>query len=195
MPDDRLMLKGSLIVLRDWTVADVPAYREWLRPGHEWQAWDGPYFPLATDEQLDDRCRALRDRIVQSVWPTPRTTLVIADPETDALLGRVAWYFESEVSDWRRIGVGLFDPASWSGGRGTEAVRLWTDYLFATTDIVRLDFATWSGNAGMCRVGKKLGWTEEARFRDARVVREERYDSVVYGVLRREWLGRPSPIA
>lgn len=88
----------------------------------------------------------------------------------------------------------LFDPAFWSGGRGSEAVRLWTDYLFDTTEIVRLDLATWSGNTGMCRVAAKLGWTEEARFRDARVVGGERYDSVVYGVLRREWLGRTAPL-
>ena len=39
----------------------------------------------------------------------------------------------------------------------------------------------------MCRVGTRLGWTEEARFREARVVRGQRYDSVVYGVLRAEW--------
>jgi RimJ/RimL family protein N-acetyltransferase len=69
-------------------------------------------------------------------------------------------------------------------------VALWTSYLFATTDIVRLDYATWSGNIGMCRIGSKLGWTEEGRFRQARVVEGRRYDSVVYGVLRSEWEAR-----
>jgi RimJ/RimL family protein N-acetyltransferase len=39
----------------------------------------------------------------------------------------------------------------------------------------------------MCRVGQKLGWTEEGRFRLARIVAGVRYDSVVYGVLRSEW--------
>ena len=94
----------------------------------------------------------------------------------------------------RRIYVVLHDPRSWSGGRGTEAVARWADYLFSATEIVRLDFATWSGNSGMCRIGGKLGWTEEARFRDARVVRGQRYDSVVYGVLRDEWVGRTGPL-
>lgn len=63
-------------------------------------------------------------------------------------------------------------------------------YLFATTEVVRLDFATWSGNTGMCRIGHKLGWVEEARFRQARQLRGQRYDSVVYGVLRAEWDAR-----
>jgi RimJ/RimL family protein N-acetyltransferase len=65
-----------------------------------------------------------------------------------------------------------------------------TDYVFDNTPAHRLDFATWSGNWGMCRVGDKLGWTRESVFREARVVRGQRYDSVTYGVLRSEWLRR-----
>ncbi|MGI8652197.1 MAG: GNAT family N-acetyltransferase [Geodermatophilaceae bacterium] len=60
--------------------------------------------------------------------------------------------------------------------------------MFSTIEIARLDFATWSGHTAMCAIGVKLGWTEEARFRDARVVRGQPYDSVVYGIHRREWL-------
>ena len=42
----------------------------------------------------------------------------------------------------------------------------------------------------MLAVGRRLGFREEARFRDAREVRGRRYDSVVRGVLRREWEAR-----
>lgn len=122
--------------------------------------------------------------------PMPRTSLVIAEPDTDRLIGQVTWYFESRESNWRRMGILLFDPACWGGGRGTEAIRRWTGYLFATTDVVRLDFATWSGNPGMLGIGRNLGFVEEARFRDAREVNGGRYDSVVMGVLRGDW---PAP--
>jgi len=182
-----ISLTGALVGLRDWRLDDLAPYREWLRPHHEWHAWDGPYFPRPTAAQADEICAQLRRRITAADWPTPRTGPVIADRDSDVLVGCVTWYYESEATDWRRIGVVLYDPASWSGGRGTEAVRLWTDYLFSSTDIARLDFATWSGHTAMCAIGSKLGWTEEARFRDARVVRGQPYDSVVYGVIRREW--------
>ena len=43
----------------------------------------------------------------------------------------------------------------------------------------------------MLGVGHRLGFSEEARFRDAREVRGERYDSVVMGVLRAEWEALP----
>jgi RimJ/RimL family protein N-acetyltransferase len=39
----------------------------------------------------------------------------------------------------------------------------------------------------MMQVGRKLGFTQEGRFRKARIVRGEYFDSVVYGVLREEW--------
>jgi RimJ/RimL family protein N-acetyltransferase len=175
------------VTLRDWKLDDIPIYRRWLEPGHEWQSWDGPYLRKPTVTESDVAAARLTQRVVRGEWPTPRRQLVIAAVDTDELLGTVSWYFEAEESDWRRMGIVLYDPGSWSGGLGTEALALWTDYLFAHTDLVRLDFATWSGNIGMCRIGQKLGFTEEARFRQARLVRGERYDSVVYGVLRSEW--------
>jgi RimJ/RimL family protein N-acetyltransferase len=183
-------IAGSSVVLRDFVASDVPVLREWLRPHHEWHRWDGPYFARPSPEVADAICARLSTRIDTGSLPTPRDRLAITRPSDDALLGQVSWYWESEETDWRRIGVVLYDPASWSGGLGTEAVALWTTYLFESTDIVRLDYATWSGNKRMCRVGQKLGWTEEARFRQARVVNGQRFDSVVYGVLRSEWMGR-----
>ncbi len=67
------------------------------------------------------------------------------------------------------------------------ALALWTDLLFARTDWVRLDLATWSGNHAMVATARSLGFVEEGRFRRARMVDGVRYDSVVYGVLREEW--------
>jgi len=195
-----MRIDGRRVVLRDWRAADLAAHREWLRPGHEWQRWDAPYYGPPSPGDADGAVEHLRRDIAAGDWPTPRRRLAIADPSTDGYLGLVSWYWESEPSDWRRVGIVLHDPATWSGGLGTEALTLWTTYLFATTGAHRLDFATWSGNERMCRLGRTLGWTEEARFRDAREVRGERYDSVVYGVLRKEWRGpgasgsRPGPI-
>jgi RimJ/RimL family protein N-acetyltransferase len=183
-------LEGRAVVLRDFRASDLPLLREWLRPHHEWHRWDGPYFPRPTDAEADAYCRRLAAQVESGEWPVPRRRVVVAARDDDRFVGTISWHWESEETDWRRLGIVLYDPASWSGGLGTEAVALWTTYLFETTEIVRLDYMTWSGNERMCRVGQKLGWTEEGRFRRARVVNGERYDSVVYGVLRSEWGAR-----
>lgn len=66
-----------------------------------------------------------------------------------------------------------------------------TDFLFrALPAIARLDLRTWSGNRAMMRLAEKLGYREEARFRQARIVGDEYYDGLGYGVLREEWLRR-----
>ncbi|MEV0950798.1 GNAT family protein [Promicromonospora sp. NPDC050249] len=85
------------------------------------------------------------------------------------------------------MGVTVYDPAVRGQGIGRTALALWTSVLFERTPWVRLDFATWSGNEAMLGVGKALGFVEEARFRQARVVDGVRHDSVVMGVLRGEW--------
>lgn len=188
------MLDGDGLRVRDFSPEDMLAYRHWLAPEREWHLWDGPYFAKATAGDID-RIVTMEEERVRTLqngggleWPRQRA--VIADRDTDQLIGTLSWYYESPESDWRRVGMVIYDQARRGKGLGLEALRLWTSYLFDTTNVRRLDLATWSGNVAMCRVAKKLRWREEARFRQAREVRGAIYDSVVYGVLRSEWNGR-----
>ena len=81
----------------------------------------------------------------------------------------------------------------------TEALVLWTRYLFDRTDGLRLDFATYSGNLEMLAVGRRAGHTEEALLRQARRRAGGVHDAVGMGVLRAEWIAnresgtRPGP--
>lgn len=203
-----VLIPGRRAVLRDWTREDIEAYRRWIVPParggvHEWQLYDGPFYTRWTAEGANGWCDGLLQKAHDGAWPAVQENLAIVDATSGEFVGQVSWYWEEKPTEpdaegtrllpWRRLGLVVFDPAHWSGGYGTEALALWTTYLFEVTDSHRLDFATWSGNVGMCRVGQKLGFTEEARYRKARLVRGELYDAVVYGVLREEWapsLGR-----
>lgn len=177
----------GLVTLRDWRADDVDQLEQWLRPGHRWQDLDAPYFPQPTDGDRSVLVEQMRERARQVDLPTPRRGLVVASAADQRFLGEVGWYWESSATDWRRMGIALYDPDTWNEGLGTRALRLWTTYLFATTPARRLDFATWSGNVGMLTIGRHLGFTQEACFREARAVDGVAYDSVVMGVLRREW--------
>lgn len=179
--------------LRDWTEPDVAVYREYLRPEHDWHDTNGPYFGRPNELEADraaERARAC----VGDDPPSPRPMLVVAAPDDDRLIGMINWYWECRETDWRRIGIGLYDPAVRGRGVGTEALRLWTGYLFASTDALRLDLATYSGNTGMCRAAIKAGYVEEARMRAARRWSGGVHDALVFGVLRSEWT-RGQPVA
>lgn len=188
-----LLLPGGQIALRDWCADDILPLRSWLEPHHLWHELDAPYFPRPTVEERDNFCTALARQIVDEDWETPRRRVVIAERACNRLIGTVSWYWESRETNWRRMGIVIYDPAYWGCGIGTEAFALWTDYLFRATDVARLDFATWSGNVGMMRIGGKLGFVLEGRFRKARTARGAYFDSVVMGILREEWHGLTPP--
>ncbi|HEU4963949.1 MAG TPA: GNAT family protein [Bacilli bacterium] len=181
-----IKLKGNHVILRDLTEQDVEVlyHRTYEAEDREYQKWNGPYFTIepktreAFREQLQPRLDAV------GTEETRRALVIEADGK---LIGQVSWYWVSEVTNWMEAGIVIMDSRYWSGGYGTEAFRMWVDYLFAHMDIVRLGLATWSGNERMIGLARKLGMIEEARIRKARIVDGEYYDSVKMGILREEW--------
>ncbi|MBA3870389.1 MAG: GNAT family N-acetyltransferase [Anaerolineae bacterium] len=186
-----MVINGNLITLRDWELRDLPAYSRWLQPGQEWKRFDAPYYPSPSTEEIREIIDDQRNTIEFSDWPTPRHQLVIANRQDNQMIGQVSWYWISEETHWPALGIVIYDPQHWRHGYGYEALGLWSDYLLqAQPSFVRLDLRTWSGNAGMMRLAQKLGYREEARFRNARVVDGQYYDGLGYGVLREEWAAR-----
>lgn len=182
---DDVVLNGEKVRLRDWRPSDLDPLLYLLDPARPWHETNGPYFGTPTMAAAESTARELTT--IKSDPPDPRTSLAVCDPRDGRLIGRVSWYWESRQTDWRRMGLVIYDERYWGGGFGTEALRMWTTYLFSRTDALRLDFATFSGNPGMIAVGRRLGFIEEGRFRRARRWSGGVHDAVVYGVLREEW--------
>ncbi|MFZ5816807.1 MAG: GNAT family N-acetyltransferase [Bacillota bacterium] len=183
----QLFLQGSRICIRDWREDDLPLYERWNRPGHRWQETDGPYFPSFTEEEIRTRVGRLQERIRSGEWSHPRVSGVISLSADAPMVGIVNRYWENEPCNSAYMGVAIYDERLWGKGIGSEALGLWTDYLFRVMAVHRLGLATWSGNVGMVRAALKLGFVEEARLRRARIVRGELYDGLAYGVLWEEW--------
>lgn len=85
-----LPLAGKIINLRDWQAADLAPYADWLQPGHTWQETDGPYEPPLSADEISAQLERLRQQVTTGAFPTPRRQLVIADRQTNELLGRVS---------------------------------------------------------------------------------------------------------
>ncbi len=181
-----LRLHGGRVALRDWTVDDLPSFAHWHQPGHEWRRFDGPYYPVPSPEKRQERVDMIRDRIEAGAWPNTRVVVPIS--RDGQLIGQVSRYWQSEETQWLSLGIVVFDPSNWGQGLACEALGMWCEYLFeALPELRRLDLRTWSGNIGMMRLATKLGFKQEACFRDARTVDGQVYDGLGYGVLRSEW--------
>ncbi|MEL6309369.1 MAG: GNAT family protein [Chloroflexota bacterium] len=186
-----LIIEGKRLRLRDLKLEDIPHGEKWLHPDNEWHKTNGPYFPPAPADRIPDIMAMWKRKIEEDNYPAPRMRLCIADSETDTIMGMVTRYWISEETNWTAIGITIWNPEHWGMGFGYEAFGLWCDYLFAEEQsFVRLDARTWSGNHGMMRLAEKLGFTQEATFRMARIVNDEYYDGLGYGILRSEWEAR-----
>ena len=179
------------LLVRTLTEPDVVRLHPWLAADAAWRCTDAPYLPRPTTEETETFCAGLVLQARADPPERPPRFAAIAERDTDALLGLLTWYWEARDSDWRRLGIVIHAPTHWQIGLGTESFGAWTDYLFAATTAVRLDFATWSGHPGMLGVGRRLGFVEEARFRRARVVAGVHYDAIVMGILREQWRTPP----
>jgi len=181
-------LAGKKVILRDPELSDLESFGYWQQPGHEWQKTDDPYYPRPSKEKVAELLGKFEESINEQNWPDLRQRLFVVESLQNIVIGMVSRYWISEETNWPAIGITIYDPDYWGKGYGYEAMGLWCQYLFDNEPkFVRLDLRTWSGNIGMIKVAKKLGFTKEAVFRMARIVEGDYYDGLGYGVLRSEW--------
>ncbi len=175
---------SSRVIIREWESQDFGVYKSWHDGDFPWIAYNGPYYPRKSLQDIDQEIIQLR----MSTKDKVRSRMVITDVASQKLIGTVSWYWQSEETQWMSVGIAIYNDKCWGRGLGAEALRQWCTLLFDRyEEIVRLDLRTWSGNTGMMKLAEKIGFTLEARFRNARVVDDKYYDSLGYGVLRSEW--------
>ncbi|WP_394119865.1 GNAT family N-acetyltransferase [Planococcus donghaensis] len=145
--------------------------------------WNGPYIPETWLSKEQHREKWLEEESIAS--GVPASLIITADEKT---IGYVGAYWVDQNTNWLETGIVIYDTEYWNGGYGTEAYRLWIDFLFEFTDLHRLGMSTWSGNDRMMKVAQRLGMKEEARIRKARMVEGEYYDAIKMGILREEWI-------
>ena len=176
------------IYIRDIEMKDLDDYYSLNSPGREHHKFNGPYFGIITEDELKAEVQDIKTKLENGESNPLGQRKIIADADTDAVIGTVNWYWKSVETLWLEVGVVVFNEDYWGKGIATKALTAWISQVFSERpEIVRIGLSTWSGNFGMCRVARKLRLKEEARYRNARIVDGKYYDSVSYGVLREEW--------
>lgn len=168
------------LTLREQRSEDAHTLWRWTHgeQSPEWQRWDGPYFPRAAPLTWE----AYQAR--ETVHHPNRRVIALGDE----CIGMVTRHEEDpQGGGWWELGIVIFDPRHWGGGRGGEALRQWTTLTFGGTDAHVITLSTWSGNERMVRSAVRVGYRECARVPEARSWNGRRWDSVRLAVLRRDW--------
>ncbi|SDZ28406.1 GNAT family N-acetyltransferase [Thermoactinomyces sp. DSM 45892] len=189
MSENEVILRGNKVTLRDIKIEDVEKIYYWryVADDREHLKWNAPYYPI--EEKSIEKFIEEEYRLHLDTAKTDQVRSKLAIIVGNKLIGTVGWYWVDQNTNWLNNGIVIFDSDYWSGGYGTEAFQMWTNYLFENMDIVRVGISTWSGNERMIGLAKKVGMVEEGRIRNARIVEGKYFDSVKMGVLREEWIG------
>lgn len=88
------------------------------------------------------------------------------------------------------VGIAIGDPAYWSHGYGSDAMRVTVNYAFRELGLYKIMLGVFSYNTRAIRSYEKAGFVHEARAR-AIIFRDgQHYDMLHMGILRPEWEAR-----
>lgn len=92
---------------------------------------------------------------------------------------------------WVAIGIG--DAAHRGKGYATEAMGLLLKFAFSELNLHRLQLTVFGYNDPAISLYDKLGFKREGVFREAIHRDGQRYDMLLYGMLKAEWLSQQAP--
>lgn len=183
------MINSLKILLRELEIKDLDDYLYWNHPSREFHKFNGPYYGRSNEEELIEEVEYLKIMLLQGDKEVFRNKKIIANKDTDEIIGQVNWYWKSEETLWMEVGIVIFNETYWGRGIGHEALKIWIDEIFnQNLKLIRIGLTTWSGNKRMMKLAEKLGLEKEAVYKKARIVDNKYYDSVSYGILKEDWL-------
>jgi len=181
------LISGPNVVLRDRLPSDADRYVDWMDHG-EWLEYDAPWENTSGPLTLQRR-EELRKGFIESCegeQPCPRRRAIIADRD-DRPLGWVNTYRQDDAPGTLYVGIDICEDDCLNRGLGTEALKLWIEYLFANADIERIGLETWSFNPRMKRAAEKAGLVLANVKHQEMEWQGELLDMLQYYVLRSEW--------
>ncbi|CAM5719648.1 MULTISPECIES: GNAT family N-acetyltransferase [Streptomyces] len=178
------MFEGMLVRLRALRSEDAEHHVRWRNDPEvvRWAAGGDPLFGPVTAEAI----RLGFDTMLR-LNPRESAVFTVEDLADGKVIGMADYRDLDPYVGVATLGVTIGEREFWGRGHGRDALRLLVDHLFGAYRLSRLELDTWSGNERAVRAFTKLGFREEGRRRSAVLVEGERYDRVLFGMLREEW--------
>lgn len=174
-----------MLILRDMLESDIEDYVRWFTVETEWMDWDAPWETDKSDEETE---RADWSAYYQDVSQRPADRVRYKfEIEADGRhIGWVSAYTDTDFYDNPEetvaIGIDIPEKQDRGNGNGSQALLQFMDY-YRKLGHKKLLTQTWSGNAPMIAVAKKLGFREVSRAVGVRTVDGKAYDALTFEIL------------
>lgn len=173
--------------IRDIQKNDLNSYRKLIQPEKTFHKFNGPYYKQKTKDEIDLYINEIDNNLENHITPQEYKKQIV-DSEKEILVGEVNWYWKSKETNWLEIGIVIFNEEYWGKGIGSIILSKWINKIFEMfPEIIRVGLTTWSGNERMINLAEKTGLEKEAVYKNARIVDGIYYDSISYGILKKDW--------
>ena len=102
-----------------------------------------------------------------------------------AMINRIEW---SNGNGWIRLGIGAGEDQR--KGYGSQALRMLLRFAFAELNLFRVSATVQEYNVAAIALLKKFGFVEEVRRRQALDRDGCRWDLIIFGLLKDEWMNQ-----
>lgn len=175
------LLRGEKIRLTALIDSDYDTMQSWYQDADFMRMYDGTPAAPRTRQQLE---KTLSEEI-----NSPTAYYFAIRPLSDNRLIGI-----TDISDilwthgcgWLGIAIGEFSDRG--KGYGTEAMRLMLDFGFRELNLHRIQLTVFEYNTVAIRLYESLGFTREGVHREFLQRDAQRYDLLLYGILKHEWL-------
>lgn len=173
-----VVLNGTSVRLRPVREADLPHFQRWLNDPEVYQ-WlhRGTMRPVSWQDELA-WWEAVQSSENQLVWSI--------ETAEGRLLGDISLHW-SPANRRAELGIFIGEKDEWDKGYGTEAVQMLAGYTFGELELNRLGLNCDATNRRAMRCYEKVGFRHEGVMRENRHVDGQFRDSLVMGLLKREW--------
>ena len=130
------------------------------------------------------------ERNVRAMAAGEHVQFAIVLREDGVVVGTCTLFHLDEPCRRAEVGYVLL-PSQWGHGYANEAVTALLDWGFETLALNRVEADIDPRNAASARALERLGFTREGHLRERWIVGGEVCDSLMYGLLAREWKARP----
>ncbi len=174
------LLHGERVRLNALTSDDLPTIARWYE--------DADFMRLYDALPARPKSEAELTRWLEGLQKDKNTfTFAVRAQDSDALVGTV----ELDGILWAHgvsgFGIAIGDRTNWGQGYGYEAARLTLAFAFNELNLHRITATVFGYNARSIALMEKLGFQREGAFREFLRRDGERYDMLLYGLLRWEW--------
>ena len=182
--ENKPILETPRLLLRPLTADDAPDLRRWLARDEIYTYWGRP----ASKSEREPETMFIDPRPWVKRKPSPDFKWGVVSRDTNTVIGDISVF---DIENNRMGSVGYrFDPDEWGNGYATEALREAVRFIFAHTELDRLQATADVRNAASNRVLEKCGFVLEGTIRHGKMV-SAYCDYNIWGMLREDYDALP----